>query len=201
MPHHTTNEPSGLLIAAIMFGLIVAWLLLMGAVAMLKQYGISGIVRWAAAQWPARPSTPEHATESGTGARHSKRRKPMRWGNGRFAGSKGVPGSGTNRSQQRNDAERGSEDRSAVERGGTAVPTVPIVPENALTVPEMLLITSKLTQGMAPSDVAKSLPGFSGRKYQQYMEEVQKTQTLLAALSVSEHAPSPAPEGEPTPSV
>lgn len=95
-----------------------------------------------------------------------RRRIPIRRSNGQLAGSFRL---GTN-------AERRSEDRSAVESGGTTVTTVPVVP---LSVPEMLMIAVKLAQGMAPNEVAKSLPGYSGRKYNEYVERVRQVKTLL----------------------
>jgi hypothetical protein len=49
----------------------------------------------------------------------------------------------------------------------------------------MLEIIAKLTQGMSPSDVAKSLPGYRGEKYRSYMEKVTRTQATLAEVGLS----------------
>jgi hypothetical protein len=43
-------------------------------------------------------------------------------------------------------------------------------------------------RGMSPSDVAKSLPGYSARKYHTYREKVLKIEATLAALEPAEEA-------------
>lgn len=177
------SEPSGLLIAGVLFALIMGWIALIGTVAMLRQYGLRGIVRGLVAHWPAWLSAPaSSATRPASAHQRKKHRSLVRRRNGRFAGSTIVPDSGTIVPDQ----ERGSGDRSAAGSPELRATEVPDVSEIVLTVPDMLLITNRLAQGMAPSDVAKSLPGYSGRKFQQYMGKVQKTQALLASLTPAE---------------
>ena len=43
----------------------------------------------------------------------------------------------------------------------------------------MLVIAARLGQGMAPNEVAKSLPGYSGRKYADYVERVRHVKAIL----------------------
>lgn len=98
--------------------------------------------------------------------RRARRVLPIRRANGQLAGS--VPAS--SRLGQ-------SPDRSsAAER---QVPGVTTVPEFPLTIPDMLIIAARLGQGMTPTEVAKSLPGYSGRKYAEYGERVKHVRAIL----------------------
>jgi len=112
------------------------------------------------------------------------RPRPLRGHRGQFAGSAAavptVPESG-------NDAERRSADRSA---SGGVVPgdnDVPIVP---VSVPEIVQITMLLVQGMAPSDVAKRLPGYSARNYQGYVARVRQVKVELEAVTAAAEPPA-----------
>lgn len=178
------QEPSGLLIFAVLFGMILACLALMGLVATIRQHGIVGIVQriTTLASATARLAAPSDAPPE---KRQRRARRIPIWGaNGRLAGSKRVPESGTMGDNRSNDAEPRSSGGTASERRGTTVPTVPQNDETVLTVPEMLTITAKLTQGIAPSDIAKSLPGYRGEKYKIYMEKVTRTQATLSEVGV-----------------
>lgn len=80
-----------------------------------------------------------------------------------------------------------SDDRSALERGvpdGNDVSIGTILPEEAA------LIGLRLGRGLSRSDVVKSLPGYSARKYREYMEKVQKVEFALAELEPVEETPA-----------
>lgn len=176
-----TGEPSGLLVFAVLFGLILGCLALMGLVATVQQHGIGGIARRLASLASALVPS-QTPTESPP---RRMRRVPIRHRSGRLAGSRTVPVGGTTAADRSNDAEPRSTDGTASERRGTTVPLVPQNDEIVLTVPEMLLITTKLAQGIAPSDIAKALPGYRGEKYKQYMEKVARTQATLAEVGAT----------------
>lgn len=174
------KEPT-LLIIAVMATFLILWLGLMAMAAWVNSRG--GIV--ATAQGLFRS----------TWAR--RRRVPIRGDLGRLMGSKIVRDDRSGVRNDANDDERRSEDRSAAESQGTTVLGVQRSPthvlENVLTVPEMLLITAALTRGVAPSEIAKALPGYSGEKYKTYMEKVRKTQAVLTetgALEVKKDSPA-----------
>lgn len=102
--------------------------------------------------------------------------RPVRGDYGRFDGSlPAVP----NRSDDRSEVEHRSSDRYALESGGT---TVPDVPSGTVSPEEAALIGLRLGRGMSPSDVAKSLPGYSARKYKEFREKVEHVQAALAEL-------------------
>lgn len=108
--------------------------------------------------------------------------RPIRGDGGRFDGSLPavpvVP-----------EPEHRSENSSASGSDGTAGTTLPpgtVLPEEAA------LIGLRLGRGMSRSDVAKSLPGYSARKYREYMEKVQKVEVALADLDPSEVGQEPA---------
>lgn len=102
--------------------------------------------------------------------------RPIRGEGGRFDGSlPAVPDVPS--------AEPSFRDRSASGSLGTSVPDVP---SGTISPAEMMLISLRLGQGMAPNAVAKSLPGYSGRKYQSYIEKVEKVQAELARLEPGE---------------
>ncbi len=100
------------------------------------------------------------------------RSRPIRGDAGRFNGSLPavpvVP-----------DTEHRSADRSALERNGTIGTEFPI---GTIPPAEIALIGLLLGRGMSASDVAKSLPGYSARKYKEYREKVQKIEAELAEL-------------------
>ena len=115
----------------------------------------------------ARPAAQEAKRRLPTMARlHSR---PIRGDAGRFNGSlPAVP-----------DAEHRSADRSASERAGTIGTEFPI---GTIPPAEIALIGLLLGRGMSASDVAKSLPGYSARKYKEYREKVLKIEAELAEL-------------------
>lgn len=108
--------------------------------------------------------------------------RPIRGDAGRFDGSlPAVPV----RSEPRSVLEPRSADRSALESDGT---TVPDVPSGTISPEEAALIGLRLGRGMSTSDVAKSLPGYSARKYQAYREKVLTIAATLAELEPAEQS-------------
>jgi hypothetical protein len=108
--------------------------------------------------------------------------RPVRKDNGRFDGS--LPAD-LFRSDDRSEAEPRSEYRSAIGSDGTVVPEVP---GGTISPDEAALIGLRLGRGMSTSDVAKSLPGYSARKYQEYREKVLRIKEALADLEPAEDA-------------
>ena len=99
---------------------------------------------------------------------------------GRFAGSdSSVP----DRPDERSEPDLRSDRGTALESGGTGVPPVP---SGTISQVDIALIALRLGKGMSPSDVAKSLPGFSGRKYNEYKNRVELVRAMLAEDSVEE---------------
>jgi len=108
--------------------------------------------------------------------------RPIRGVDGRFNGSLAAVPVGSELSssvQQSSDASSASE---RVVPGGNDVPigTIPL--------DEAMLIALRLGRGMSPSAVAKSLPGYSARKYQTFMEKVLRVEAELAELEPAEQA-------------
>lgn len=102
--------------------------------------------------------------------------RPIRGDGGRFDGSlPAVPVVPI--------VEHRSADRSALGSDGTIVPDVP---PGTISPEEAALIGLRLGRGMAASDVAKSLPGYSARKYKEYREKVQKIENALAEVEPEE---------------
>lgn len=110
--------------------------------------------------------------------------RPLRGAQGQFRGSiparfdvpESVP-----------EVERVPEVVSALERDvsdGNAFPVVPV------SVPEIVQITVQLTQGVSPSVIAKTLPGYSSREYQTYMAKVRKVQAEMATLAPEQATPT-----------
>ena len=96
-----------------------------------------------------------------------RRRIPIRRANGQLAGSVSTG----------NSPEPSPDRSSAV---GSGVPEVPKVPEfRPIPIPDMLIIAARLGQGMTATEVAKSLPGYSGRKYAEYGERVRHVKAIL----------------------
>lgn len=58
-------------------------------------------------------------------------------------------------------------------------PTPDMIDELLITPEEIDFISVRLGRGMSASDVAKSLPGYSARKYKEYREKVQKVEASL----------------------
>jgi hypothetical protein len=57
-----------------------------------------------------------------------------------------------------------------------------------MTMKEADFIRARLRQGVAPGKIAKSLPGYSGRKYAEYMEKVEYVQREVEGLEMEEQA-------------
>ena len=102
--------------------------------------------------------------------------RPIRGAAGRFDGS--LPAV-QNRSGSRSELEPRFGSSSALESDGT---TVPDVLSGTISPEEAALIGLRLGRGIASSDVAKSLPGYSARKYKEYKEKVLRVEASLAAL-------------------
>lgn len=102
--------------------------------------------------------------------------RPIRGNAGRFEGS--LPAV-QNRSEHRSEPELRSESSSALESDGTTGTTLP---PGTISPEEAALIGLRLGRGMSSSDVAKSLPGYSARKYKEYKEKVLKIEFELAKL-------------------
>lgn len=98
------------------------------------------------------------------------RTRPIRDNAGRFNGSLPAVPIVPN-------TERPFPNRSASERD---VPDGNDVSSGTISPHEAALIGLRLGRGISPSDVAKSLPGYSARKYQMFMGKVVKVQTDLA---------------------
>jgi hypothetical protein len=77
-----------------------------------------------------------------------------------------------------------------------AVTAVATVTQPAVTPVEIAEISAKLTKGMSPSNVAKSLRGYDPRDYKTWAAKVAAVQELLKSLDTS--TPSTGPLGETT---
>lgn len=134
--------------------------------------------------WPAAEEVAERAKHRAS--RHLPtavhlRSRPIRDDGGRFNGSlpahKIVTSGG-------NDPQPSLHDVAASGRGvadGNDVAEVTVSSE------EMMLISLRLGQGMSPSAVVKSLPGYSPRKnYDLYKTKVEQVQSALARLAPAE---------------
>lgn len=179
------GEPSGLVVFGVMFGIIIAILLLMWLTQKVRELltwqnlGVAAHWAWralfpapvrpaAANDRPARPAGPTHR-------RLRPRPTAVRAARGRFAGS--LP--------------RGNDAATELPRGNAALPasgrgvTTPApvaVTGNEVTISptEAAIIAARLTHGMSPSAVAKSLPGYSPKKnYAAYMAKVQRVKDEL----------------------
>lgn len=107
---------------------------------------------------------------------------PIRGERGRFDGSlPAVPPMVPRGSED----ELGSAGGTALERGGTSGTESQ---SGTMSPSEIALIALRLGQGVAPGKIAKSLPGYSGRKYNEYMEKVEFVQREVAGLGVEEQA-------------
>ncbi len=104
------------------------------------------------------------------------RSRPIRGDAGRFNGSLPAVPVVPN-------TERSSLDRSAL---GRDVPDDNDVASGTISPEDMMRISLRLGRGMSPSDVAKSLPGYSARKYKESREIVLKIEAELAELEPAE---------------
>lgn len=188
------GEPSGLIVFVVMFGIVVVILLLMWlaqkAQELLTWENLGMALRWA---WrvvfpspapiaatndrPARSSGPAHR-------RPRPRPTALRAARGRFAGS--LP-------HGNSPATELPGGNGALPASGRAVtsPTPVAVTGNEVTISTMeaAVIAARLTYGMSPSAVAKSLPGYSPKKnYAAYMAKVQRIKAELEAAEVGAQA-------------
>jgi hypothetical protein len=127
------------------------------------------------------------AGQAAVAERRRLRPSPIRRSNGQFNGS--APAAAVV-PDHRSEMEPRSSDRSASER---RVPAGNDVPIGTNSPAEIAMIALRLGQGMPPSDVAKSLPGYSARKYQAYMAKVNQ---VLADLATVEPEKEPAGQAE-----
>lgn len=82
-------------------------------------------------------------------------------------------------------------DRSEVVTApGRAVPQERSVPSLPLSVPEIARISYDLGRGIAASDIAKSLPGYSARNYKDYAERVRQVQQILSQIDAEKPPPA-----------
>lgn len=202
-----TSEPSGLVIFGVLFGLIVGILLLMwlaqelGRLATWENVGRAARWVWGALNPPQTRQIaagggdrPARAARSRAGGRRMRRRpQPLRSTRGRFAGS--LPASNTPGNEARTKLQAGNE---GVTASGSGVTTrVEVTTDgNDVTVSaaEAAIIAMRLTQGMSPSAVTKSLPGYSPRNYSALSQKVAKVKAELdqAGLAGRETQPTPA---------
>lgn len=112
--------------------------------------------------------------------------RPVRGDRGRFDGSLPAVSEVPDRGSR---VERSSDESSALEKAGTRVPDVP---PGTISAEEAALIGLRLGRGMSPSAVAKSLPGYSARRYRDYMEKVANIEAALAEYEPAEEAQEPA---------
>ena len=163
------TQPSGLLIFLIMFGLILAFIAAIALISWLHT-NLTGANVARAARWVWRVAFPAARDLMQDRRRITRaphlRPRPIRGAHGRFSGSTIVPGE-----------EPRSEGVSATERG---VPERSTVPAGTISVPEAAIIAARLTQGMAPGAVAKSLPGYSARNYTEFKAKVDAVRVALA---------------------
>jgi hypothetical protein len=112
--------------------------------------------------------------------RARRRSRPLRDERGQFNGSLPAVPDG---SDLRSEDELRSDGGTALESHGTGVPGVP---GGTISQTEIALIALRLGQRMPPGKIAKSLPGYSGRKYAEYMAKVEQVRQDLGAELVEE---------------
>lgn len=178
-----SSEPSGLLIFGILFGGILAFIALIGLISYLKANltaaNMGRALRWA---WGVVfPAMQALVTDTRERRAVRARPSPIRRADGRFDGSRVV-----------SVAEQSSEVVTASERDVTERNQVPNV---TISVTEAAIIATRLAEGMAPSVVAKSLPGYSPRNYSDFMAKVQEVRRVLAQAAPPEPPAQPEREG------
>ena len=163
------GEPSGLLIFGILFGGILGFIVIIAAISWLRT-NLTGENLIRAARWVWGVAFPAVRSLVSEGRRSSRpahlRPRPLRRADGRFNGSEVVTSV-----QPRSEGVTASE-RDVTERYQVANVTI--------SVTEAAIIATRLAQGMAPSAVAKSLPGYTPRNYSEFMAKVQEVRATLA---------------------
>lgn len=120
-------------------------------------------------------------------SRSRVRSLPLRSARGRYAGSRSLLRAGNEGNDPATELQPGNEALPASESGVTSPLPVTSLPDSlpqdvTITVAEAALIAVRLASGMAPSAVAKSLPGYSPKKnYQEYAAKVQRVKAELDA--------------------
>lgn len=115
---------------------------------------------------------------------------PLRSPRGRWSGSRSLPRAGNEGNEPATSLQLGNEGIFASESGVTSSLPVTSLPESlpndvTISVAEAALIAIRLSSGMSPSDVAKSLPGYSPKKnYQEYAAKVRRVKQELEAVQV-----------------
>ncbi len=181
-----SSEPSGLLIFGIMLGLI---LLTLGVIALagwllshIQTHGALGLLRrtWAALTLPQEPPM-EATTPRARPSPARLRSQPLRTPRGRWSGSRSLPSLPARGNEGATTLRLGNDEVAASESEVTPSLPVTSLPDTVVvTVAEAALIAVRLSSGMAPSDVAKSLPGYSPkRNYQEYVAKVRRVKQEL----------------------
>lgn len=193
------NEPSGLLIFGIMLGLILLVLATIAALgwclSQVQTHGLLGLVRlaWGALNPPPALDAPRPRPSP---ARLQSR--PLRSSRGRWSGSRSLPRAGNEGNDPATRLQPGNDGVAASESEVTSPLPVTSLPDSSnetlpdtvvVTVAEAALIAVRLSSGMSPSDVAKSLPGYSPKKnYAEYVAKVRRVKAELEAAQKAEVA-------------
>lgn len=187
------NEPSGLLIFGIMLGLILLVLATIAALgwclSQVQTHGLLGLVRlaWGALNPPPALDAPRPRPSP---ARLQSR--PLRSSRGRWSGSRPLPRAGNEGNEPATTLLPGNDGVSASGSEVTSPLPVTSLPDSlpsdvTITVAEAALIAVRLSSGMSPSDVAKSLPGYSPRRnYAEYTAKVRRVKQELEAAQQAE---------------
>lgn len=117
---------------------------------------------------------------------------PLRSSRGRWLGSRSLPRAGNEGNEPATTLLPGNDGVSA--SGSDVTSPLPVtslpdsLPQNVtVTVAEAALIAVRLSSGMSPSDVAKSLPGYSPRRnYAEYTAKVRRVKQELEAAQQAE---------------
>lgn len=137
------------------------------------------------------PQSTEQADPSTSRPRSRVRSLPLRSPRGRWAGSRSLSRAGNDGNEPATSLRPGNGGPPASGSGVTSPLPVTSLPESGnetlpetviVSVAEAALIAVRLSSGMSPSDVAKSLPGYSPKKnYQEYAAKVRRVKQELEA--------------------
>lgn len=189
------NEPSGLLIFAIMFGLIlgIIGLMALGNIIMtgLTRENLATAARWVwGVLFPAvrslLPEGPRPRSRRSLVRASKLRPRAVRGAGGRFQGS--LPAVVSEGNEEATTLQPVTPLVAASESDVTSPPIVAVTGnEVTISVTEAVMIATRLTQGMSASDVVKSLPGYSPKKnYAEYKMKVDQVRAALACLEPAE---------------
>lgn len=144
------------------------------------------------------PASTEQADSSVPRPRSQVRSSPLRSSRGRWAGSRSLPVRGNEGNEPATRLRPGNDGVAALESEVTSPLPVTSLPDSlpqdvTVTVAEAALIAVRLSSGMSPSDVAKSLPGYSPKSqtkgYGAYVAKVRRVQQELEAAQKAEEQP------------